>query len=122
MASRTAEQSYIRIIVLVLAVLVLLPFLLMAFSWPMMGMMGWMWGPHMGGGGFRPLWGLGTMLVWLLILGGIGYGVYRVAIGALGHQSGDDPALAELRLAYVRGDLSDEEFEERRQRLAKDRD
>jgi putative membrane protein len=28
-----------------------------------------------------------------------------------------DPALEELRMAYARGDLSEEEFEERRERL-----
>ena len=53
------------------------------------------------------------MTIALLVLVGIGYLIYRSASG--------DPALDELRLAYARGDLSDEEYEERRDRLTRER-
>jgi uncharacterized membrane protein len=44
-----------------------------------------------------------------------------VDLDADGTSRSTDPALDELRLAYARGDLSDEEFERRRERLAASR-
>ena len=107
----------LRVVLVVLAVLLLFPVLMMLFALPM-GMMGMAWG----GGAVDP-WGqvLGfvAMGAWVLVLAGVGYGVYRVATGrsGAGESAGGDPALEELRLAYARGDLSDEEFETRREKL-----
>ena len=88
---------------------------MMAFAMPMMGMMGW-WGRGMFGTGFSSLWGVGMMLVWLLVLVGISYFLYRGLIGHV-NDSQTDRALEELRIAYARGELSEQEFEERRERL-----
>lgn len=59
--------------------------------------------------------GIGMMFLFLVILLGIGYFLYRaMARGAL---SGNDSILEELRIAYTRGTLSQEEFEQRRDGL-----
>ena len=55
------------------------------------------------------------MLVFLLVLLGIGYLIYRAFTRE--SLSSNDPALEELRLAYARGELSQEEFEQRRENL-----
>lgn len=118
MDSTESSDGLLRVLLVVVAAVVLLPVLLMAVAMPMMGVMGGMWTGGMGpgtGGGF-PLWGLGVMLVWLLVLGGVGYLLYRGVTGG-DAGGGSDPALRELRVAYARGDLSDEEFERRRERL-----
>ena len=112
----TSNDSLLRTVLLVVLALLLLPVLMMIGMVPMMGLTGWshmswqgMWG---GTGGWIAI--LFMMLVPLIILIGLGYVIYRM----LG-QSEDttDDALEELRMAYARGDLSDEEFENRRDRL-----
>ena len=60
-----SDNSLLRIIVIVVAVLLLVP-LLMMFSFPMMGMMGW-WGSTGPNVGLSPFWGIGMMLVFLLV-------------------------------------------------------
>ena len=118
MAESTTEDSrtWLRVLGIIIAIVLLLPILMMVFMMPMMGMMGW-WG---GGGpgtsvAVSPLWGIGMMLVRLLVLLGIGYAIYRAVIrSSLG---GSDSAIEELRLAYARGELSQEEFEQRRDDL-----
>lgn len=118
--SRTTTEdspSWLRILIIVVAALLLLPLLLMAVMMPMMGMMGWWWG---GGGlgsgvGMSPLWGIGMMLVGLLVLLGIGYALYRAV--TRNSFDGGDSAIEELRLAYARGEISQEEFEQRREDL-----
>ncbi|MFC6940842.1 SHOCT domain-containing protein [Salinirubellus sp. GCM10025818] len=116
----TRNSSFTRPLLLVVAVIVLLPVLVMATMMPMMGMWGW---GHVAEGG---MWsGTGRWWTWLvmwfvplLVVVGIGYlvydGVRRTGTG------GDDTALEELRVAYARGDLSDEEFEHRRERLRRE--
>ena len=86
----------------------------------MMGAAGW---SHMWGNG---AWtGIGAwlmllmMIVPLLILAGLGYVVYRSAVNNPEQQT--DGALEELRRAYARGDISDEEFERRRKKLREDK-
>lgn len=112
-----SENTFLRILLAIVAVIVLIPLLMMAFMMPMMGMMesGHMAdGTMMNSGSGIWMW-LFMLLVPIAIAGGIGYLLYRVF-----HQSGDvvsDPALEELRTAYARGELSDEEFESRRSRL-----
>lgn len=118
MSTARTSNGLLRIVVIVLGVLLLFPLLMMVFAMPLMGMMGWWWGGGMMNG-FSPLWGLGILLVWLVVLLGIGYVIYRVLAGQVAPESGADPALEELRMAYARGDLTDEEFEERRQNLQK---
>lgn len=117
MTTARSSDGLLRIIVIVLGVILLHPLLMMLFMMPMMGMMGW-WGiggdPSIGVG-FSPIWGIGMMLLFLVALLGIGYFLYRaVTRGAL---SGNDAALEELRIAYARGDLSQEEFEQRQDNL-----
>ena len=51
---------------------------------------------------------------------GISYLQYRGLVGGIGSDALSDPALEELRVAYARGDLSEEEFEERRAKLRTD--
>ena len=119
MSTERTSDGLLRIVRIVLAVIVLFPILMMVFAAPMMGMMGWWWG---GGtaGGLSPLWGIGMMLVWLVVLVGIGYLLYRGLVGGVGSSLTGDRALEELRVAYARGDLTDEEFEERRAKLSRE--
>lgn len=116
MATTRGSDGLVRVVVVVLGVIVLFPLLMMVFAMPMMGMMGWWWDGGMMNG-FSPLWGVGMLLVWLVVLLAIGYVISRVLVGQVAPESGGDPALEELRLAYARGDLTDEEFEQRRKTL-----
>ncbi|MCL7418856.1 MAG: SHOCT domain-containing protein [Halalkalicoccus sp.] len=120
MSTERTSDGLLRIVLIVLAVIVLFPLLMMVFAMPMMGMMGWWWGDGMAGG-LSPLWGIGMMLVWLVVLVGIGYLLYRGLIGGVGSSMTADRALEELRVAYARGDLSEEEFEERRANLRREK-
>lgn len=107
---RTSDDT----IKLVLAIIVLGPMLMM-IAFPLMGM----WGGGMMGGygmyGGSSLWGIGMSLVWLVVLVGGGYLVYRWLSGS--GSIGSDRALEELRVAYARGDISEEEYEQRRSKL-----
>lgn len=116
MATYRSGDSLVQVVLLVLGIIILLPLLMMVFVMPMMGMMGmgW-WGMGQFGGGFSPWWGVGMMLVWFVVLLGIGYLIYRAVTH--GHITNRDGALEELRHTYARGELSDEEFERRRERL-----
>jgi putative membrane protein len=119
MSTERTSDGWLRIVLIILAVLVLFPLLMMVFAVPMMGMMGWWWGGGMAGG-LSPLWGIGMMLVWLVVLIGIGYLLYRGLVGRVEPSITTDRALEELRVAYARGDLSEEEFEERRAKLSRE--
>lgn len=122
MSSQHQRDSQLRIVLIVLAAIVLFPLLMMVFAMPMMGMMGWWWGGSGGGPGMglSPFWGIGMMLLFLVVLLGVGYFLYRGLIG--GQVRSHDRALEELRTAYARGDLSDEEYEQRLERLQHDPD
>lgn len=76
-------------------------------------------GGMMGGG--TGIWWLFSGLVPLVLVVGAGYLLYS-AFGSDPDRS--DPAIEELRAAYARGDLTDEEFEARYERLRRtdDRD
>jgi putative membrane protein len=106
--SSQSSDSVLRVILVVLAALVLLPFLMMAFAVPMMG--GY-YGMHDGGG-----WFAGLGLVWLVVLLGGGYVLYRALTGG----ESSDGALEELRHAYARGEMDHDEYEERKERLERD--
>ena len=122
------NDTHVRTLLIVVAVIVLLPFLMMALTIPMMGM----WGGGMMSGGMMDggMWGGSTMggtwfgwlIAWLLplvIVVGVGYLLYRGI--TRGEDRESDPAIEELRSAYARGELTDEEFEKRRERLEQDR-
>lgn len=98
-------------VLLVLFLLLAIPLLMMA---TMMLTGGFHGGMSTTGMAVAPVWGLVMLLVFVLVLVGIGYGLYRSTVD---QRPGQDPALRELRLAYARGDLSDEEFEKRRETL-----
>lgn len=84
-------------------------------GWGMGGGSGWGMGPGLFGG-----WG---MLLWpLLLLGLIAVLVYALSDRDAGAEDGQtgregDRALAALRERYARGELSEEEFEQRRRTL-----
>lgn len=115
----TGDRTLVRLVLAVLAVLVLAPVFAMALGMPLMAGMGWGWHDGMMAG-TAPWWGFGMGLVWLVVLIGLGYLVYRAVVAPAGGEG--DAALRELRLAYARGDLTDEEFESRRAVLESDRD
>lgn len=115
-APRAERSAWLRVLVIVVALVLLAPLLTMVIMMPMMGMMGWWFGGTPGSGaGTSPMWGLGMMLLFLSVLLGTGYFISRAFTRE--SFSVDDPALEELRLAYARGELSREEFEQRREDL-----
>lgn len=72
-----------------------------------------------GGAGFGFLW----LLVWLLILVAVVVGGVYLALHLLRDQdrgAGIDNALTVLRQRYARGEIDEEEFEERASRLTAD--
>lgn len=105
------------ILLLILGAIILLPMLTMGMGFG--GMMGYggMMGGY-GGYGVSPLWGIVMMLVWLVVLGGGAYLVYRLV--TKNQSIGTDQALEELRVEYARGNISEEEFEQRREKLQRD--
>jgi putative membrane protein len=118
MSTDTSDRRLVTLLLVVLAALVVLPLLGMGFG--MLGygsMMGGMWGGGMWNGGTVPGWmlfvGLVMPLLFLLLLAGLVYLVYRL----LTDEGGEDAAIDELRTAYARGDLTDEEYEDRLERL-----
>lgn len=122
MATNSTDNLLVKILLIVLAVVFLLPIFFMGFGMMGLGpMMGGMWGGHMWGDGTVPRWmvfvGLVMQLLFLLAIVGAGYLVYRALTTA---DDGSDQALEELRLAYARGDLTDEEYEQRKDALERD--
>lgn len=95
-----------------LAILVLAPMLAMGFAVPMMG---GMYG-HGAGGNVGLIRFLVPLDVLLVVLG-VGYLLIRRVTDRTGSR---DSTIEELRSAYARGDLSDEEFETRRRKLEHD--
>ena len=102
------------IVFLVLGAILVLPLLTMGLGFG--GMMGY--GGMMGGAGttrgWWPLLGMLVPLVFLLVLLGGGYLLLRRVTE---QEASRDSAMEELRMAYARGDLSDEEYESRRETL-----
>lgn len=113
------NDSLIRNVLLVLLALLLLPILMMLVMMPVMGSAGWshMWGNGMWHGTGAWLLLL-LMIVPFLVLAGAGYVIYRSAVVSSSQQT--DSAIDELRRAYARGDLTDEEFDHRREKLRGD--
>jgi len=73
---RTSERDRpLRLILIVVASILIIPLVLMAVMMPMMWMVG---GMETGGAvSMSPVWGIGMMLVFLLIVLGVGYALYR---------------------------------------------
>ena len=106
----TNRLDPVTVLVLFVGVLLLLPWLTMGFGFG--GMMGHgdMMGGYGGSTGWWPLIGSLVQIAILLTLLGGGYLLIKrlTADGAA-----SSSAIAELRLAYARGDLTDEEFDRR---------
>lgn len=115
MSSQTTDDGALRLVLIVIALVLLAPLLMMVVAVPMMGV----WGTGMMGSygdfGVSPLWSIGMTVIWLVILVGGGVLIYRWLARSGG--STREPAVEELRLAYARGEITDEEFEERYRRL-----
>lgn len=118
MTTNTTDRQLVWVSIAIVATLVIVPMFGMIWAGPMMG---GMWGTGM--------WGADGVPGWMLIMGvGMPLLVLAVIVGAvyLGYRAvttkdeSSDPAVAELRAAYARGDLSDEEYERRRDRLETD--
>lgn len=110
--TNSTQTDLATILLIGLAILVLSPILMMGFAMPMMG---GMYG-YGGANGFGIV-GFLVPLAVLLVTLGAGYFLIRRVTD---HAESDDRVLEELRSAYARGDLSDEEFETRRQTLERD--
>lgn len=116
MASNTTDRQLVTVVLLVLGILVVLPLLFMG-GW---GMMGGTWGHSMWGDTTATGWVVVmAVLIRLLFLAAVVVGVYLL-YRALTGSGGGDRALEELRLAYARGELSDDEYEERLDRLERE--
>ncbi len=119
MSSNTDGRQLGLVLLALVVALFVFPVLFMGFG--MMGVGGTM-GGHMwdGGttGGWVPLLGVAMQLLFLLALVGGAYLLYRAVAG----DDGTDPAMEALRTAYARGELSDEEYESRREALERDRE
>lgn len=119
MTTNITDRQLVWVMLAIIAALIVFPVFGMGFG--MMGpgsMMGEMWGDHMWGAGEASGWmlviGVGMQILFLAVIVGATYLGYR----ALTKQDeSSDPALEELRAAYARGDLSDDEYERRRERL-----
>lgn len=111
----TSNERFLRLVLLLVVAILLLPFLMILFMLPVMGLGHlWYWD-----GTRSSLWPLLVIgLICLVIIFGIIYLLYRAIVGVQRDRS--DAALNELREAYARGELTDEEFEERRERLQRE--
>ena len=110
----TSDDSALWTAVYVVLFLLAIPVLMMLVMMPLMVGVGWdmhtAW--HGSGGGW------GWILMWfapILVLVGFGYLLYT--FGGSNNKSHDFKAMDELRTAYARGNLSEEEFEHRLKKL-----
>jgi putative membrane protein len=127
MTTNSTDRRVVALVLLALGALVVLPVLLVGAGVMGFGPGGGMWGGGMGPGGTwgdagAPGWvlvlGVVTRLLFLAVVVGVGYLLYRAVTTG---RSGSDRALEELRVAYARGDVDDEEFERRRETLERER-
>lgn len=109
-----SNDELLRLVLIIGAALLLLPVLMMLVMMPTFGGMHTAtWdGGMMGTGG----WWLVSSLLPLVVIAVLAYAGYRALAG--GEET--DQAIEELRQAYARGELSDEEYETRMQRLQDD--
>ncbi|ELY97012.1 hypothetical protein C482_14614 [Natrialba chahannaoensis JCM 10990] len=110
-----SNDGFLRLILIIIVAIFIVSFLMMLFMIPLMGF-GHMWSWNGARGSIWPLLVFG--LICLIVIFGIIYLLSRAILGLQRDRS--DVALEELRQAYARGDLTDEEFEERRDRLQRE--
>lgn len=118
MSTTHTDRRLVTIVLVLLGAILVVPVLFAGF-----GMMGF--GPMMGGtrgnGGAVPGWvfvvGAVMQLLFLALVAGGGYLLYRTLTGS---SDDGDRALEALRTAYARGELTDEEYETRKERLERD--
>jgi putative membrane protein len=115
------RNTTIALVVGAIALLALLAMPLLAFAVgpTTMPMDGWGWGTPMHDGGMN-----GNLPVWFALLGVVSQVAFFAALGVGAYlvyraiaRDSTDPALDELRQAYARGDIDDDEYERRRNRL-----
>lgn len=106
----TTDDSVLETVLIVVGVFLAIPLLMMVVMTPMAGLAGW---GHMSGG--TGGWGslLWSVIPLVILVGAI----YILYANSSTERTKTDTALAELRTAYARGDLSDEEFQTRRENL-----
>jgi putative membrane protein len=104
-------DSLMRAVLIIVAVLLLVPFVMMLVTMPLLGFshMGWA-----GTTGATWPWLLMWIVLLIVTLGG-SYLLYKGVVRST--KQAPDAALTELRRTYARGDISTDEFEERRERL-----
>lgn len=115
MATTTTTNRLVALTLVALGVLLVLSSLfagggMMGYRGPMMG---WMYGTNAPGWLFAV--GLVGQLLLVALVVGVGYLAYRTLTGER-----TDPAMDELRAAFARGDIDDEEFDRREARLRRD--
>lgn len=121
MAPNSDDTQLVRIAIVLVAALILLPMLFVGLAMVGYGSMMGGFDHGMWGGGVTPGWfALFGVLMQLLFLGALIVGGYLVYREVAGSDGSPDRALEELRLAYARGDLTDEEYERRREKLEDD--
>jgi putative membrane protein len=122
MPTNSDDTRLVTLLLVIIGAVFIFPLFFMGFGMIGFGpMIGGTWGGHMWGDGTMPGWmfivGIVMQLLFLAALVGGGYLIYRAVTGGV---SGSDQALEELRLAYARGELTDEEYEQRREALERD--
>jgi len=130
MATNSTDTRLVTVLLVVLGALVVLPTLFVGFGRMGVGPMGTgpmsgaghggMWGSGGSVPGWWPLAGLLLQLAFLAAVVGLGYLLYRAVTKTRTGTATEDPAIEELRLAYARGDLDEDEYERRRDRLQRD--
>ncbi|MHC4106294.1 MAG: SHOCT domain-containing protein [Planctomycetota bacterium] len=70
---------------------------------------------------WHDMWGWGGMwfgwIFWLVIIGLIIWGVKTIARSQSGSRPQEESAMSILKKRYARGEINDEEFEEKKRRL-----
>ena len=118
MTADSTNRQLVWLTLTIVAIFVVLPVFAMGF-WVMGAepMMGGMWSDGMWGAGGAAGWMLGGVVMQLLFLALVVGAVYFGYRTLTTRDEAADPALTELWTAYARGELSDEEYERRRNRL-----
>lgn len=109
---RSSNRSLMRLVLIGVGAFVFVQILMMAIMMPTMG---WMMTDE--AVSISPTWGIVMGAVYFLILLGFGYIIYR----AVTKSSQQDAALKELRRTYARGELTQEEFEQREEDLKREK-
>lgn len=120
MATNAIDRPLGWFVLVMIAALVFLPTLTMSVGMGGMGPMmsgAWdhgMWGVNDGASGLLPFIGTGIQLLFVVLIIGASFLGYRAVTSEAGST---DSAVEELRTAYARGEIDDDAFERRRERL-----